>query len=102
MISGERFLAIYRLTGSEKEAWAKAQDLCLEETVEFPEELIPPGMIRDHVFGRIEEFAPYPDITDDGNQGSGSKKIGDLARLVLAGDINQPPSHQLESLNRRS
>jgi len=33
MISGERFLAIYRITGSEKESWAKAQDLCLEETV---------------------------------------------------------------------
>lgn len=73
MISGERFLAIYRLTGSEKEAWAKAQDLCLEETVEFPEELIPPGMIREHVFGRIEEFTPYPDLTEDGNQGSGSE-----------------------------
>ncbi|MTV48402.1 ribulose 1,5-bisphosphate carboxylase large subunit [Heliobacillus mobilis] len=58
MISGERFSVIYRLVGSEKEAIKKALDICLEQTVEFPEELVPRGMIRDHVVGRIESVTP--------------------------------------------
>ena len=56
MISGDRFSAVYRITGSEKEAYGKAKDLCLEETVEFPEELVPSGMISEQIIGRIESF----------------------------------------------
>jgi len=58
MISGERFSVIYHLTGSEKEAYAKAQDICVEQTVEYPYELLAPGFIKDEVVGRIESFAP--------------------------------------------
>jgi ribulose-bisphosphate carboxylase large chain len=54
--SGERFTVLYRLTGSEAEARAKAEDICIEQTVEFPAELIHDEMIRQHVFGRIESF----------------------------------------------
>ncbi|MCW2276861.1 RuBisCO large subunit C-terminal-like domain-containing protein [Heliophilum fasciatum] len=54
MISGERFTVVYRLTGDEATARQKAHDICLEQTVEFPEEFIPQGMIRDHVVGRLE------------------------------------------------
>ncbi len=102
MISGERFLAIYRITGSEKEAWAKAQDLCLEETVEFPEELVPPGMIREHVFGHIEEFTPYQN-----NQSyrvvisfAAETAAQELTQLlnVLFGNISLKPGFCLEHL----
>lgn len=55
-LSGDRFSVVYRLTGNEKEAYAKAQDICLEQTVEFPGELVPDGMIRDEIVGRIESF----------------------------------------------
>ncbi len=58
MISGERFSVVYRLLGDEKEAHRKARDICLEQTVEFPEELVPAGMIRDEIVGRIEDFRP--------------------------------------------
>ncbi|TAL30354.1 MAG: ribulose 1,5-bisphosphate carboxylase large subunit [Spirochaetes bacterium] len=54
--SGERFRVIYRLEGSEDEALARARDICLEQTVEFPDDLIPEGFIRDSVLGRIESF----------------------------------------------
>ncbi len=57
-LSGERFKVIYRLKGSEKEARSKAGDICVEQTIEFPAELVKGGDIRDHIFGRIESFQP--------------------------------------------
>ncbi|HLF28263.1 MAG TPA: RuBisCO large subunit C-terminal-like domain-containing protein [Anaerolineae bacterium] len=55
-LSGERFQVVYRLTGNEAEARARAQHICLEQTVEFPADLIPAGDIRDQIVGRIESF----------------------------------------------
>lgn len=59
ILSGERFSVVYRLTaGDEAEAREKAWSICLEQTVEFPDDLLPAGDIRDHIFGRIESFGP--------------------------------------------
>lgn len=58
-LSGERFSVVYKLSGNEKEAYAKAQDLCLEQTVEFPGELVPEGIISDSIVGKIESFEKY-------------------------------------------
>jgi len=57
-LSGERFTVVYRLAGNRADAWAKAQDICLEQTVEFPVDLVPGGDIRDHILGHIESFQP--------------------------------------------
>jgi S-methyl-5-thioribulose 1-phosphate isomerase len=54
--SGDRFSVTYRLFGSEKETRSKAEDICIEQTVEFPVDEVPEGIIRDHIFGRIELF----------------------------------------------
>jgi len=54
--SGERFSVAYRIFGSESEARAKAEDICIEQTVEFPADEVPEGVIRDQVFGRIDSF----------------------------------------------
>lgn len=56
MFSGGRFSVTYRIFGNESEARAKAEDICIEQTVEFPADLVAEGAIRDHVFGRIELF----------------------------------------------
>jgi S-methyl-5-thioribulose 1-phosphate isomerase len=56
LFSGDRFTVTYRLYGSEKEARIKAEDICIEQTVEFPPDEVPEGIIRDHVFGRIDLF----------------------------------------------
>ena len=56
LFSGDRFSVTYRLFGNEKEARTKAEDICIEQTVEFPADEVPEGVIRDHVFGRIESF----------------------------------------------
>ena len=58
MISGQRFSVNYHLTGDEKEAYAKARDICVEQTIEYPYELLAPGFIKDEVVGRIESFEP--------------------------------------------
>ncbi len=59
-ISRTRFEVEYLLAGKEKEAYERALDICLEQTVEFPNALVPNGLIREHVLGRIEDFAPAP------------------------------------------
>lgn len=56
LFSGDRFSVTYRLSGSENDARARAEDICIEQTVEFPADEVPEGTIRDHVFGRIELF----------------------------------------------
>ncbi len=54
--SGARFTVEYHLSGTEAEARAKATALCLDQSVELPDELIPPGPIRDHVLGQVERL----------------------------------------------
>ncbi len=56
LFSGDRFSVTYQLFGNEKDAHASAEDICIEQTVEFPSDEVPEGVIRDHVFGRIERF----------------------------------------------
>ena len=55
-LSGERFSVVYHVAGDEAEARARAEDLCLEQTVEFPAELVPEGDIGNHIVGRIESL----------------------------------------------
>lgn len=55
-LSGERFEVTYRLTGDQAEAHAKARDIALEQTVEFPAALLPAGDIPDAIVGRIERM----------------------------------------------
>ena len=55
-LSGDRFAATYRLRGSEDEAAATAADICIEQTVEFPADLVERADIRDQVFGRVRSL----------------------------------------------
>ena len=55
-LSGVRFAVEYHLSGTEAEVHGKADALCLDQTVELPEELVPAGMIREQIVGRIESF----------------------------------------------
>ena len=101
-VSGQRFSVQYRLSGNDEEARAKAQDICLEQTVEFPDALIPDGIIRDHVLGRIELF-------EAGSDGGYTAKISypveiagrELTQLlnVVFGNISIKPGIRVESLD---
>jgi ribulose-bisphosphate carboxylase large chain len=60
-LSGERFSVIYKIFGDREEAYETAKGICLEQTVEFPGELVPEGTIRDSIVGHIEFFEAYTD-----------------------------------------
>jgi ribulose-bisphosphate carboxylase large chain len=51
--SGERLFAVYRLRGDEAGARALAEAIAVEQTVEFPRQLLPGG-IEENVVGRVE------------------------------------------------
>lgn len=56
-LSGERFVAAYSICGDERQARATAHSICVEQTVEFPEDLLPEGDIPEHIVGRVETFS---------------------------------------------
>lgn len=56
LLSGERFSVDYLIAG--EEARSRADDICGEQTVEFPRDLLPEGPIPDQVVGRVEAFEP--------------------------------------------
>lgn len=60
-LSDNRFRVVYHIIGTEEDARTKAHDICLEQTVEFPGDLLPAGDIPDKIVGQIEAFAPYAD-----------------------------------------
>jgi ribulose-bisphosphate carboxylase large chain len=56
-LSGNRFTVIYRLAGADElDVRAKIKGICLEQTVELPEELLPDGDIRAEVVGYLESL----------------------------------------------
>lgn len=55
-LSGERFRISYILRGNYEEISKKAKNICYEQTVEFPEDLVPIGIIKDQIVGRIEDL----------------------------------------------
>jgi ribulose-bisphosphate carboxylase large chain len=57
---GKRLEVLYRLACSPEDIDSRAMDICNEQTVEFPTELLPPGDIPDTVLGRIEEIQAQP------------------------------------------
>lgn len=55
-LSGERFRAVYVLTGNEHRARAMADQLVVEQTIEFPRDLVPDDDIQHQVIAHIEQF----------------------------------------------
>lgn len=55
-ISGNRFNVVYSLFGNEEFARQRAEEIIVEQTIEYPAELVTNSFILDHVIGHIEEF----------------------------------------------
>jgi len=55
-VSGERIGAVYEFTGSVSGARRRAEALVVEQTIEFPADLVPDDDIRGQIIGRIESF----------------------------------------------
>lgn len=100
---GERFTVVYSITAAtEAEARARAEDICVEQTVEFPPDLIPPGPIRDEVVGRIESLRSL-----GANRAEAAVSFavatagGELTQLlnVIFGNISLKPGLRVERLD---
>jgi ribulose-bisphosphate carboxylase large chain len=97
-LSGQRFKAVYRLAGTAEQARAYAHDICLEQTVEFPEDLIERTDIRQQIFGRVESFVQ---IDSEHHEATIAFPIevagGELPQLlnVLFGNISLKPGYRL-------
>jgi ribulose-bisphosphate carboxylase large chain len=98
----DRFSIVYRLTGTEADARGKAEDICLEQTVEFPGELLPEGHIRDNIVGRIEEFLPDgPDAYRATVSFALETTARELTQLlnVIFGNISIKPGYRVEEIS---
>ncbi len=96
--STERMFALYRLAGDEQQARERAADICIEQTVEFPEDLIPDGFIRNSVFGRIDRLEKKDDVHYALISFSVDITACELTQLlnVLFGNISLKPGIRLE------
>ena len=100
-LSGERFRAVYLLAGDEAEARRAAADLCVEQTVEFPADLLPPGEIPDRIVGRVESLRP---LDADRNEAvvsfAAETAGGGLPQLlnVVFGHVSLKPGVRLQRL----
>jgi ribulose-bisphosphate carboxylase large chain len=56
----ERFSVVYRIRGNKLNALEKAREICIEQTVEFPIELIADDYIKNEIVGRIDSFIKAP------------------------------------------
>lgn len=60
-VSGERFSVNYHIWGSESDVTSIADDICVEQTIEFPADLVADDDIRRHVIGRRESIRELGD-----------------------------------------
>ena len=76
----KRFSVIYSLTGAEKDAMQKAKDICVEQTIEFPVDLVKNEYIKSNIVGRVESFKK-----------SGKKHIAEISYLndTAGGEFTQ-------------
>lgn len=95
-----RFSAVYRVSGTRREAQARAWDICLEQTVELPFDVVPEGFVRDQVIGKIESLRKRPGGYRAEVSYAAGSAAGELTQLlnVLFGNISIKPGIRLERI----
>ncbi len=97
----------YGLAGSESKARSLAEEICVEQTIEFPADLVKGGDIRRHILGRIESFFHREPILNEPNSWSAVISFAietagaELTQLlnVIFGNISLIPGVRVESLD---
>ena len=95
-----RYLAVYRVSGDSREARARAWDICLEQTVELPFDVVPEGVVRDQVVGKVESFRKQSGGYQAFVSYAAGSAGGELTQLlnVLFGNISLKPGIRLERI----
>ncbi len=97
----DRFSVVYRISGDEETALERARDICIEQTVEFPPELVPYGFVQDVVMGQITRFRPDREgscrVTISYDVNSSAFELTQLFNVIF-GNISIKPGLRVESL----
>ncbi len=98
LLSGDRFRVVYHLTGSPAHARSVAEEICVEQTIEFPADLITRSDIRDQIFGQVEALQPLDEhrceVTISYAVETASGELPQLLN-VLFGNISLKPGIRL-------
>jgi len=98
VLSGERLVAEYRLACTGAEARALAEAICVEQTVEFPRDLLPPGDLAGPIVGAVESMRDVGDGSTHLRVSFAAEVAGNsLSQLlnVLFGNISILPGIKL-------
>ena len=96
--SGERLLVTYAIEGPAEKAADWAADIAVEQSVEFPPDLIEDASIREQVIGRVEAItALSPSLHQARVSFAGEIAGGELTQLlnVLFGNTSLKPNIRL-------
>lgn len=101
-LSGDRIHATYRLHGPPARTTAILEQLVVEQTIEFPPELVPDDDIRRHIIGRVEDLRDVSDDVVEAKVSYAEEIAGDqFPQLinVLFGNISLVPGVRLVDLH---
>ena len=93
---------VYHLTGEEAEARAKAADICLEQTVELPDDLVTDKHVREQICGQVVSLRPIRNDLYEAVVCFAVETVGaELTQLlnVIFGNISLKPGIRLERLD---
>lgn len=97
-LSGERFSAVYRIVCKPSEAEARARDICVEQTIEFPEAFVTDRAIRDGIIGQVQSLQAVDEARFEAQISYPIEAAGrELTQLVnvLFGNISLKPDIRL-------
>jgi ribulose-bisphosphate carboxylase large chain len=103
ILSGDRLTVTYHLSANDEvEARERAKGICLEQTVELPEQLLLDDDIRGEVVGRIEALAALPTGQFEVVISYAIETVGDeLTQLlnVIFGNTSMQPHIRVEQVS---
>jgi ribulose-bisphosphate carboxylase large chain len=100
-LSGDRFAVVYQLSGTEAEASARATDICLEQTVELPDELVKDRHIREEIVGQVVSLRQLqPELFEAVITFAAETSGFELTQLlnIIFGNISLQPGIRVERL----
>jgi len=93
--------AVYSLLGTRNECESAARDITVEQTIEFPVDLVKDRFILDHVVARVESLVQVGDTTFEATVAYAADVAGDELTQwlnVLFGNISLKPGIRLERI----
>lgn len=88
-LSGERLVATYEVSGDEPTARSVLAHLCVEQTIEFPADLVADDDIKAHLIARVEDLREVGGAEPDG-AAAGQRWAADVSFAVEVAGAQLP------------